>query len=361
MQRAIDLALRGRGYTRTNPCVGAVLVKNGEIVGEGWHQAYGQAHAEVNALAMAGSNAKGADLYVTLEPCTSYGKTPPCSVAIINAGIKRVFIGVIDHNRKHAGNGIRVLQEAGIEVVSGILATECANLIEDFTKYITTDLPYVTMKIAQSIDGKIATFSGESKWITGIESRTKVHELRKYSDIVLVGINTVLADDPELTVRLIPTDRHPARGVLDRSCKIPLSSKLVQTAREVRTIVFTSFAADAAKAAALRSHGVEVVFYTDLLDLLKKIGEMKMMNVFVEGGSTIFGAFMDAKLVDAVVIFVAPIIIGGEGAKGTFAGVGLSTLAEAERIKEMTIERVGEDIMIAGKLKGYGAIACSQG
>jgi diaminohydroxyphosphoribosylaminopyrimidine deaminase/5-amino-6-(5-phosphoribosylamino)uracil reductase len=329
-------------------------VHNGEIVGEGWHEYYGGPHAEVNALTRAGIAANGAELYVTLEPCTSYDKTPPCSLAIINAGVKKIYIGTADPNEKNAGKAFEVLRKAGVDVVYGVLANECALLIQDFTKYITTKIPYVTLKIAQSLDGKIATSTGESKWITGEESRKQVHQLRCESDIILVGVDTVIADDPELTVRLVSADRQPARAVLDSKCRIPITSKLVQSAKDTPTLVFTSRRADKHKIENLRGLGVDVYVentegeYISLPNVLKRIGGLEMMNIMVEGGSRVFGSFLNNNLADAVNVFIAPFFIGGETSKASVGGFGLERLADSRRMTDISIQCLGEDIWFKG-------------
>ncbi len=359
MMRAAELARRGKGYTRTNPCVGAVVVRDGDITGEGWHTAYGAPHAEVEALSRAGETARGADLYVTLEPCTTYGKTPPCSLAIINSGVKRIFVGVLDPNPQHAGGALKALQGHGIEIKCGIEAGLCASLIEDFTKFKLTGRPYVTVKIAQSLDGKIAAASGESKWITGPESRREVHRLRKESDAVLVGIGTVLADNPELTVRDIPSDRQPARVVLDSACRIPLGSKLVTgaTAGTADTILFTTDRAPSDKVSQLRNCGVKVIITDDLSahGVLAELGSFDIMNVLVEGGSAVFGSFLSQGQADMLHLFIAPILIGGDRCRGSIGGSGAAFLKDAQRVVGLACSRTGDDLWLRGKLRDHTA------
>lgn len=359
MQLALEDAYKSKGYTKTNPCVGAVIVKNGDIVARGWHKYYGGAHAEADALSKAGNAAEGADVFVTLEPCTTYGKTPPCAAALIKAGVKRVYIGVLDPNPEHAGAAVRLLKEAGIDVITGVLSYQCAELIEDFTKFIKTQIPYITMKIAQSLDGRIATRTGHSKWITSEESRRMVHELRHMNDAVLIGIGTALADDPELTVRHIATTRQPVRVVFDSKCRLRVNSKLVQGAKSgvAETVVFISGHADMGNAAELASNGVKVIIAGETtvepVLALKKLGEMQVMNVFLEGGSTLFSSFLSAGLVDRAHIFAAPVIIGGDKAKASVGGAGVELLKDAYRLQMAECTKCGEDFWIRGKLNDY--------
>ena len=358
MARAIELAERGRGYTATNPSVGAVVVKDGKIVGEGWHKNYGGPHAEPNALSASGEAVKGADLYVTLEPCSTTGKTPPCTSAIINAGIRRVFVGVIDPNPKHSGLALTILREAGLDVYAGLLAQECAGLIEDFTKLTLTGFPYVTMKVAQSLDGKIATHTGESKWITSPESLLRVHELRKKADAVLIGIGTALVDNPSLTVRHVDTDRQPARVILDGDCRLPAESALARSANEVETIVLTK-KESCKNAEILKNLGVKVLGIAcagERLDLglvLMELRAMNMMNILVEGGSKVFSAFMESGFTDKLHLFTAPFVIGGEKAASSFGGSGLENLKNARRLIDYELNKSGEDIWLTGRFTDY--------
>jgi diaminohydroxyphosphoribosylaminopyrimidine deaminase/5-amino-6-(5-phosphoribosylamino)uracil reductase len=359
MLTAIRLAQKGRGHTKTNPCVGAVVAKDGQIVGYGWHQEYGGPHAEPNALMDAGENAEGGELFVTLEPCSTHGKTPPCTDAIIAAGIKRVYIGVPDPNPAHAGAAVHILRKAGIDVHMGLMADDCALLIEDFTKYVKTGHPYVTMKVAQSMDGKIATSSGQSQWITSQDSLVAVHKLRKYADAVLVGVGTVLADNPMLTVRHVDADRQPIRVVLDSRGRTPADSALAESAKDIPVIIFTSDSADEKNLAVLENKGVQIVRAPlvagklDLRFVLKSLGEMQVMNLLVEGGGEVFGSFMDGKYVDRLELFVAPFIIGGSDAKSAIGGNGLDKLENAEKLLTMEIEQSGADTHISGRLKEW--------
>ncbi|MDR0453442.1 MAG: bifunctional diaminohydroxyphosphoribosylaminopyrimidine deaminase/5-amino-6-(5-phosphoribosylamino)uracil reductase RibD [Deferribacteraceae bacterium] len=355
MLRAAELALLGKGYTKTNPCVGAVIVQNGEIAGEGWHTAYGAPHAEAEAINCAGYKTEGADLYVTLEPCTTHGKTPPCTDAIIKSGIKRVFAGVPDPNPLHTGVALKTLTERGIEVIYGVEAKLCASLIEDFTKYTLTDLPYVTMKIAQSLDGKITSASGESRWITGQESRNEVHKIRKENDAVLVGIGTVLADNPELTVRNVPSDRQPVRVILDSGCKIPPDSKLVTSTDLAETILFTTNRASDKKVSQLRDYGVNVIVKDKLTvyEVLTELGALNIMNVLAEGGASVFASFLAEKQADMLHLFIAPILIGGKSSKDSIGGSGAAFLKDAPKVTDVKISNAGDDIWLRGKLNDY--------
>ena len=359
MQLAVELAYRGKGYTKTNPCVGAVIVKDGHIEGRGWHKEYGGNHAEIEALADAGDMAQGADAYVTLEPCTTHGKTPPCADALIAAGIKRVFIGVLDPNPAHAGKAIKVFKEAGIEAVCGVYAQPCAELIEDFTKFKTTGMPYVTLKIAQSLDGKIATHTGNSKWITSEESRRLVHKIRKESDAVLVGIGTAIADDPELTVREMPSDRQPVRIVFDSKCRLPVTSKLVQGAKNgiADTIVVVSAQSDRDCVKALEDNGVRIITAGESLinihEALIKLGELNIMNILLEGGGALSGSFLKAGCVDSVRIFMAPILIGGDEATGSIGGTGVDLLKDAYKVHQLESTRSGPDFLFQGRINDY--------
>lgn len=354
MARALKLAELGRGKTSPNPLVGAVVVKDGEIVGEGYHQKAGTPHAEIHALRAAGERARGAVLYVTLEPCCHYGRTPPCTKAIIEAGIKEVIVAVTDPNPQVAGKGIRLLQESGIKVQVGVLAEEARRQNEAFFKYIRTKLPFVSLKAAVSLDGKIATGSGDSKWITGEEARLVVHRLRSESDAVLTGIGTVLADDPLLNVRLPGYQgRQPLRVVVDSSLRIPEESQLVQTAAQIPTAVAVikgNYSRE--KRARLEAVGVEVWELpaskgrVDLKALLSLLGQKEIMNLLVEGGSVLNAALLEGGLVDKYIIFQAPLLIGGCNAPGVFGGTGFPRIKDCLRLSPVFTEKVGEDLMI---------------
>ncbi len=355
MRRALELAARARGKTSPNPLVGAVVVKDGAVVGEGYHRKAGEPHAEVHALEQAGSRARGATLYVNLEPCCHFGRTPPCTEAIIRAGIARVVAATLDPNPLVSGKGVARLREAGISVEVGVLEKEARRLNEVFFKYITTRLPFVTLKAALSLDGKIATAAGESKWITGEEARRFVHELRAQHDAVMVGIGTVLADDPSLTVRLVETERQPRRIVVDSRLRIPLESQLVRTAREVPTIVAAvAGLAPPEKKDALAARGVAVWELpgdqgrVDLGALAAALGRAEVTSVLLEGGATLNAAALAAKLVDKLVFFFAPLLIGGRDAPGPVGGEGVPRLEEAVKVAELEWRQVGRDLLVMG-------------
>ncbi|SJZ30864.1 bifunctional diaminohydroxyphosphoribosylaminopyrimidine deaminase/5-amino-6-(5-phosphoribosylamino)uracil reductase RibD [Selenihalanaerobacter shriftii] len=356
MKLALELASKGRGKTSPNPMVGAVVVKDGEIVGKGYHQAAGKAHAEVNALADAGKAAKGATVYVTLEPCSHYGKTPPCTKALIEAGVNKVVAAIKDPNPLVAGKGLRQLAEAGIEVRSGVLEEEAKELNEAFIKYITTEQPFVILKNAMTLDGKIATKTGDAKWISGPESRKYVHRLRDELDGILVGIGTVLADNPRLTTRL-PEEKgtDPTRIVLDSKLRIPLDYNLVTQKSEAKTIVATTKEANRQKIDKLEELGVEVLIISadsqgrvDLESLLKELGKLDIVSLLIEGGSQISEAFLFSKLVNKVLYFVAPKIIGGRDAISVVGGRGVNKVADGIIIKNRKISTIGNDILIKG-------------
>lgn len=357
MRRALALACRALGRTSPNPVVGALVIKGEEVVGEGYHLKAGTPHAEVHALQQAGARARGATLYVTLEPCCHYGRTPPCTEAIIAAGISRVVVATLDPNPRVAGRGVNRLREAGIEVKVGVLEMEARRANEFFFKYITTGVPFVAVKAAMTLDGKIATRSGDSRWITGEDSRRFVHTLRNIYDAILVGIGTVLKDDPLLNTRLdIPDQRDPVRVILDGRLDIPLDSRIVATASQQRTVVMTSTAANPGQAARLQDRGVEVVWIDSSPDtippqeVLKMLGKQELASLLVEGGGQVNASFLQSGLVDKVYWFIAPKICGGKEAPSPVGGEGVARMAEAIRLKSCTIDRFQEDVLITGYL-----------
>lgn len=348
MERALELARRAEGRTSPNPMVGAVIVNGGRIVGEGYHRRAGMPHAEIEALRMAGEAARGATLYVTLEPCAHYGRTPPCTEAIIAAGITEVYYAVPDPNPLVNGKGHARLAAAGIRVHRGLCEAAARELNRPFFKYVATGRPYVTAKVAMSLDGKIATSTGASRWITGEASRRQVHALRNVSDAILVGAGTVLADDPELTTRL-PLDQlelphHPLRIVADSRGRVPRSARVFDPELPGRTVLATTHATPAAHCSALQERGVEVwTLPADrhgrvaLPALLDAIGQRGMLTLLVEGGSEILGTCIAERLVDRLWLFIAPLIIGGCAAPGPIGGPGATTLLEATRVRGMHI------------------------
>jgi diaminohydroxyphosphoribosylaminopyrimidine deaminase/5-amino-6-(5-phosphoribosylamino)uracil reductase len=330
MRRALELAEFGRGHVEPNPLVGAVLVRDDKIVGASWHAKFGGPHAEINALAEAGADARGATLYVTLEPCCHHGKTPPCTDAVIAAGVARVVSAMEDPFPQVAGQGAARLCAAGIPVEFGLLAPEARRQNAPYLKLLTTGLPFVHAKWAMSLDGKIATLTGDSKWISNEASRRRVHELRGRMDGILIGVGTALADDPLLTARPAGP-RMPCRVILDSQARLPATSQLVQTAREAPTLVVVG---EGVASGQLTKAGCEVLALPwagdgrpDIRALLQELGRRRWTNLLVEGGAGVLGSFFDANLVDEIHAFIAPKILGGAGAKSPVAGIGLSSVA----------------------------------
>ena len=370
MRRAIELAKKGGGYVHPNPLVGCVVVKDGNIIAEGYHEKYGEFHAERNALTRCQSETKCASLYVTLEPCCHYGKTPPCTEIIIEKGIKKVFVGILDPNPLVAGKGVKMLQDAGIEVEVGLCDDEIRELNKVFLKYITTKRPYVIMKTAMTLDGKIAAFTGDSRWVTNEKSRKMVHELRSEMAGVIVGIGTVLADNPMLNVRLEGEHHQPIRIVVDSNLRIPIDSQLVKTAKEYRTIVATkkphaeiaeiaeneNHESLARKRADLADSGIELLEcqsnnnHVDINDLMTKLGAMGIDSLLLEGGGNLNATFLEAGCVDEVWAFIAPKIIGGESAKTPVAGKGIDKMSYAIQLQNIDIQNINGDILIKGKI-----------
>ena len=354
MKRALELAKKGAGHTSPNPMVGCVVVKDGRIVTEGYHERYGEFHAERNALTRCEEDLTGAEMYVTLEPCCHQGNTPPCTDIIIERSIGKVYVGSMDPNPKVAGKGVKILQEHGIEVETGVLEKECLALNEIFFYYITTGMPYVAMKYAMTLDGKIASCTGDSKWVTGETARRHVHELRKQYSAILAGIGTVLADDPMLNCR-IEEGVDPVRVVCDSSLRIPLSSQLVKTAGDIPVIV--AYAKEnPEKEKALLQAGVELISAgrdgrVDLAVLMRKLGKRKIDSVLVEGGGAIHGSLLKSGLVQKIYCYLAPKLIGGREAGSPVEGDGFSRMKDALPVKEMEILPLGEDICISGRVE----------
>jgi diaminohydroxyphosphoribosylaminopyrimidine deaminase/5-amino-6-(5-phosphoribosylamino)uracil reductase len=352
MQECAQLALLGKGYTKTNPIVGSVVTNEHEILSRGWHEAFGSAHAEVNAIDNCPVDTTGLDLYVTLEPCSHQGKTPPCVEKIVEAGIKRVFIGCVDPNPVNAGKGVDYLKHHGVEVYVGYMEDLCASLIEDFSKLIYQKKPYYTLKTAQSLDGKIATSSGDSKWITSEASRAYTHYMRATSDAILVGVNTVIADDPELNVRMIKSDRDPYKIVIDPSGRMPLDRKLVTNSADKLIYVTRE---DNAVSDRLNSLGADVITISDmnLHKLSEELIKRDILNVMIEGGGKTSGSFLDAELIDRVNIFIATKILGGDCT--SIAGKGVATVADGYKLMEVQSKQFDADLMISGKIADYKA------
>lgn len=356
MRRALELAERGAGRVNPNPLVGAVVVKDGQIVGEGFHERFGGPHAEVLALEAAGGEAAGADLYVTLEPCVHWGKTPPCVERIISAGVRRVFVAVRDPNPLVDGKGVATLREAGIEVVEGLLEEEARRLNEPFFKFITTKRPFVVLKLALSLDGKVATRSGDSRWISNERSRELVHRLRNRYAAVLVGVNTVLKDDPQLTARVAGA-RDPWRIILDSRGRIPLEARVLNLSSPAPTVIATTELMPQEKEMELTHKGARVWRLrardgrVDLEELLQRLGEEGLDSLLVEGGPTVAAGFLEAGLIDKVVFIIAPKIIGGSEAPGAIGGRGAAELAEAWKLKDISVRMLDEDLIYEGYLR----------
>jgi len=343
MAEAQALAERGRGFVEPNPLVGAVVVRDGQLVGEGWHQRYGEAHAEVNALVAAGEAARGATLYVTLEPCCHFGKTPPCTEAVIRAGIARVVAAISDPFPQVAGQGAELLHQAGIAVDFGVCETEARRLNAPYLKLLAKGRPYVHAKWAMTLDGKIATRTGDSKWISTEASRLRVHALRGRMDAIVVGIGTVLADDPLLTVRP-PGQRTPVRVVLDHRGRTPPTSQLAKTARQTPTWIVTA----GEPAPQLAALGCEILTYPDLAALLDEMGRRRMTNVLVEGGSGVLGSFFDAGEIDEVHAFVAPRLVGGTQGRTPIGGRGVENIAAGLPLVAWSVEIIDGDVYLHG-------------
>ncbi|WP_074311234.1 bifunctional diaminohydroxyphosphoribosylaminopyrimidine deaminase/5-amino-6-(5-phosphoribosylamino)uracil reductase RibD [Singulisphaera sp. GP187] len=354
MQRALAEAERGRGAVEPNPMVGSVVVRDGRLVGFGHHTQFGAPHAEVEALRRAGDAARGATLYVTLEPCCHIGKTPPCTEAILAAGVTRVVAAMPDPFPKVAGGGLARLREAGVVVEQGLEAAAAEHLNAPYLKRLSTGRPYVTAKWAMTLDGKTATASGDSRWISGPRSRALVHEVRGRMDAIVVGIGTALADDPELTARP-PGPRVPARVVLDGAGRLPTTSRLTRTAREVPVLVALTERATPERREALAALGCEVILFpgegpVPILPLLDELGRRGMTNLLVEGGGRILGAFLDAGQVDAVDVFIAPLIEGGQSRFTPAQGEGRSRMADALRLARPQVSLVDGDLRLQGIL-----------
>lgn len=351
MRRALELAERGRGQVEPNPLVGAVLVRNGQLAGEGWHRRYGQAHAEIHALAAAGEAARGATLYVTLEPCCHHGKTPPCTEALLRAGITRVVAAMSDPFPQVAGRGAELLRAAGVLVEIGLGLAEARRLNAPYLKLLATGRPYVHAKWAMTLDGKIATRTGDSRWISNSTSRRRVHELRGRMDAILVGIGTALADDPLLTVRP-PGPRMALRVVLDSRARLPPTCRLAQTARTTPTLIVTA----GETAPHLQALGCEILplpseaARPSLPALLDELGRRRLTNVLVEGGAEVLGSFLDASAIDEVHVFIAPRLVGGAEAKTPMSGHGAETIQTALSLAEAHVELIEGDVFVHGFL-----------
>ncbi len=352
MRRALALARKGVGRTSPNPAVGCVIVRGNAVVGEGWHRKAGTQHAEAHALRQAGALACGADVYVTLEPCSHFGKTPPCADALIDARVGRVFVGMIDPNPKVAGSGIAQLRTAGIEVIPGLLETDCRSINRPFIKQVTTGLPYVTLKSAMTLDGRTGTASGDSQWVTGERARKMVHRLRGIHDAIMVGVGTLIADDPQLTCR-VQVGLDPLRVIVDSGLRIPASAEVLHVTSKASTLIAT-VSTDSAKIAALQALGAELLQCNardgkvDLHDLMQRLGRRGVQSILLEGGAELAGAMLREQLIDRCIFFYAPKLVGGDGV-GLFSGTGVERMADAIRLSEVSVGKIGDDIIIEGE------------
>lgn len=360
MRLALELAGKGCGFVAPNPMVGAVIVKDGRIIGQGYHERYGETHAERNALAACTEPPQGATMYVTLEPCCHYGKQPPCVDAILEAGISRVVIGSHDPNPLVSGEGARLLRENGVSVTRDVLRKECDSINQVFFHFIQSGKPYVVMKYAMTMDGKIATRTGKSKWITGEAARKHVHEQRHRYSAIMVGSGTVLADDPMLTCR-IEGGRNPLRIICDTGLRIPVNSQVVETAGEVPTLLATC-CSELEKQQAFIQKGCQILVVSEenghlnLRELMNKLGEMKVDSILLEGGATLNWAALQSGIVQRVQTYISPKLFGGETAKTPVGGLGVDIPSEAVRLKNSCITRLEEDFLIESEVESgvYG-------
>lgn len=358
MKRALLLAEKGSGATSPNPLVGAVIIKEGRVIGEGWHQRAGGPHAEVNAIKNASESVEGSTIYVNLEPCSHYGRTPPCASLLAEKKLNRVVIAMEDPNPLVAGKGIQLLRDSGIQVDVGLHRLEALKLNDIFIKYIIRKSPFVLLKAAMTLDGKTATRTGDSKWISGEESRNHVHRLRNRYSAILAGVNTVMKDDPELTTRLEGIQgRNPLRIIIDSKGSIPVNARVLKQTDDKKTIVGTTEDMPESRKKLLEAQGAEVITLgkrngrVDLLQLLKELGNRGIDSVLVEGGGTVAASFLEADLVDKVAFFIAPLIIGGKAATTPVMGEGVELIRDGCRLKYKDIKTIGEDVLVEGYIK----------
>jgi diaminohydroxyphosphoribosylaminopyrimidine deaminase / 5-amino-6-(5-phosphoribosylamino)uracil reductase len=358
LMRSIELAERGRGHTSPNPLVGAVVVKDGRVIGEGWHRALGGPHAEREALAACSEDPSGATMYVSLEPCCHHGRTPPCTDAIVESGIARVVVGSDDPSEHASGRGLGILRDEGVRVdmAAGAPAHAARLLNQAFRKYAKTGRPHVLFKSAMTLDGRVATSSGDSQWISGEASRALSHRWRAEVDAVAVGIGTALADDPQLTARIDGVDQQPARVVFDSEGRLPTSSKLVRSAAEVPVFLVCSRAASRASTDALEAAGVNLIVATGenegarVRSALTELGARGVQSLLLEGGPHLAGAFLDAGEIDEVRLFVAPMLVGGRHARAPLEGQGVELIDSARRALSSEVERVADDVLIRARM-----------
>lgn len=355
MKLAFQMAEKGRGFTSPNPPVGAILVKNGKIISEGFHSKFGGPHAEMIALKKLKGSAPGATLYVSLEPCSTYGKTPPCTQSILKSALRHVVIGTLDPNPIHHGKGVRILKEKGISVEVGICEKQARELIEPFAKWVTRGIPFCTIKSAASLDGKIATALGESKWITSPKARKLGYELRKKNDAVMIGVNTLLKDDPQLTTHQKKGYR-PIKIIVDSRARTPLDAQVIRSDPE-NTVIATTEQAVCCKVTAFRKAGVHVLQLpskkrkVDLEKLFRELGKMGICSVLVEGGGELSASILEEGLADRIFFFYAPILIGGRDAPTFFEGRGVEKLSKAIRISDLQVHEMGQEILVQGRVK----------
>lgn len=357
MEQAIELAKKGEGFVSPNPLVGAVIVKDGRVIGSGYHERYGSLHAERNALAACSESPEGADMYVTLEPCCHHGKTPPCTDAIIESGIRRVFIGMTDPNPKVGGQGIQLLEEAGIIIEIGVMEEKCIALNPIFLHYIRYKTPYVAMKFAMTLDGKIATAAGASRWITGESARAHVHQLRHRYSAIMVGIGTVIADDPMLDCRM-SGGKNPVRIICDSYLRIPENSQILKTAREIPTWVLTQ-SKEQRRINGLIMQGCKVIHITplsgkeeiDLKTAMVILGKAGIDSILLEGGSRMNFSALESGIVQKIHAYIAPKIFGGQTAMTPVGGRGIGEITDAFQLKRETITILDEDILLEYEVK----------
>jgi len=361
MEQALSLARLALGQVSPNPAVGAAVVKNDVVVGQGYTRVPGSSHAEIVALEQAGEAARGSKMYVTLEPCCHHGRTPPCSQAIITAGVTEVHMAMLDPNPLVSGKGKEELGEAGIKTFVGEHIKEAESINEAYTRFITTGLPFITAKVAMSLDGKIATRSGDSRWISSPEARQYVHSLRSRSDAIMVGANTVISDNPQLTARCCGgrggvVKKQPLRVIVDGEGRTPLTARVFAEPGETLVVLGREAGGEEEKAYNKAGAGLLELpsggCYIDLTRLLEALGERQITSILVEGGSGLLGSLFDQGLVDKVIVFIAPIIIGGEAAKTAVGGRGVARVIDSLKIENITEERFGQDIMITGYIGG---------
>ena len=357
MNEALDLAGKGRGFTSPNPMVGAVVVKDGIVVGRGYHQAVGEAHAEVNALDDAGDAARDACLYVTLEPCNHIGRTPPCTEKIVSSRVARVVIAMADPNPTVKGNGAAYLRQQGVEVTMGVCEDQALRLNESYIKYVRTNRPFVIMKCAATLDGRIATSTGDSKWISGEQSRRYAHELRHSVDAILVGSGTIKKDDPSLTTRLDGIEgRDPLRIILDSRLSISEKAKVLRLDSDSDTLLFTSKGVPEDRRNRIENLGARVLYSAlkddqiDVEPLMAQLGEMGITSLLIEGGSHVFSSFLSAGIVDKIILFYGPKILGGDDGVPIFRGKGPTLMSGSLPVKDIQFQRFDNDIMIEGYL-----------